>query len=158
MSPTGTWLTGSLRSRSTNLAQRLNTLVTRWKRRVYRMSQRAETAPIQDSRGAVVRRIENLQTFLTASEVDRLVGYYLTGTTVTQLAEQYGVHRATVSAHLTRRGVTRRQPGLRGEEAAEAVKLHLDGGTMRTIAQSVGVDRKAVWRALVDASAIGEPE
>lgn len=115
------------------------------------MSQRAETSPIQDSRGAVVGRIENLQTFLTASEIDRLVGDYLTGATVTHLAEQYGVHRATVSAHLTRRGITRRQPGLGVEEAAEAVKLHLGGVSMRAIAQSMGVDRKAIRVALVRA-------
>lgn len=138
---------GSMRSTFANLAPRLNTLVTRWKRGVYRVSQRAESSPIQDSRGAVVRRIENLQTFLTASEVDRLVGDYLTGATVAQLAERYGVHRATVSAHLTRRGVVRRQPGVGVEEAAEAVRLNLGGVSMRAIAQSMGVDRKAVRRA-----------
>lgn len=127
---------GVLRSTFTNLAPRLNTLVTRWKRGVYRVSQCAETAPIHDSRGAVVRRIESLQTFLSAAEVDRLLGDYLTGATVIELADHDEVHRATVSAHLTRRGVTRRQLGLGGEEAAEAVKLHLGGASMRAIARS----------------------
>lgn len=110
---------------------------------------------MEDSRGTVVRRIENLQTFLTAAEVDRLVGDYLVGATVVQLAEQYGVHRATVSAHLTRRGIVRRKPGLGIEEASEAARLYLGGVSMRAIAQSMGVDRKAVRRALVGASAIG---
>ncbi len=149
---------GSLRSTFSNLTPRLKTLVTRWKRGVYRVAQRPETALMEDSRGTVVRRIEHLQTFLTASGIDRLVGDYLTGATVAQLAEQYGVHRATVSAHLTRRGVTRRQPALGIEEAAEAVKLYRGGVSMRSIAQSMGVGRKAVRRALVEASAIGEPE
>ena len=94
---------GSLRSTFSNLTPRLKTLVTRWKRGVYRVAQRPETALMEDSRGTVVRRIEHLQTFLTASGIDRLVGDYLTGATVAQLAEQYGVHRATVSAHMTRR-------------------------------------------------------
>ncbi|MFT3968884.1 MAG: hypothetical protein QM695_01035 [Micropruina sp.] len=44
------------------------------------------------------------------------------------------------------------------EEAAEAVRLHLGGVSMRAIAQSMGVGRTAVRRALVEASAIGEPE
>ncbi len=92
--------------------------------------------------------------FLTASEVDRLVDDYLDGATVNELADRYGVHRATVSAHLTRRGVTRRQPGLGVEEAAEAVKVHLGGVSMRAVAQSMGVDRKAVRRALVEASSL----
>ena len=75
---------------------------------------------------------------------------------VTALAKQFGVHRATVSAHLTRRRVGRRRPGLGVEEAAEAVRLHLGGVSKRAIAKSKGVDRKAVRRALVEASAIGE--
>ena len=145
---------GSLRSTFSNLTPLLKTLVTRWKRGVYRVSQRSETAPSEDSRGTVVRRIEHLQTFLTAAEVDRLVDDYLDGTTVNELADRYGVHRATVSAHLTRRRVGRRRPGLGVEEAAVAVRLHLGGVSMRAIAQSMGVDRKAVRRALVEAGAI----
>ena len=109
---------------------------------------------MEDSRGAVVRRIEHLQTFLTAAEVDRLVHDYLDGTTVNELADRYGVHRATVSAHLTRRRVARRQPGLGVEEVAEAVKLHLGGVSMRAIARSMGVGRKAIHRALIEASSL----
>lgn len=47
---------GSLRGTFANLTPRTKTLVTRWKRGVYRVSQRPETAPMQDSRGTVVRR------------------------------------------------------------------------------------------------------
>lgn len=79
---------------------------------------------------------------------------YRSGASVNELAERYGVHRATVSAHLTRRGVSRRRPGLGVEEAAEAVKLHLGGVSMRAIARSMGVDRNSIRRALVEASAI----
>ena len=129
---------GSLRSTFANLTPRTKTLVTRWKRGVYRVSQRPETAPMEDSRGTVVRRIEQLQTFLTAAEVDRLVDDYLDGTTVNELADRYGVHRATVSAHLTRRRVGRRRPGLGVEEAAEAVRLYFGGVSMRAIAHRCG--------------------
>ena len=145
---------GSLRSTFANFAPRLNTLVTRWKRGVYRVAKRPENGSIRDSRGPVVRRIENLQTIVTASEVDRLVDDYLAGASVNELAERFGVHRATGSPHLSRRRVVRRRPGLGVEEAAEAVKLHQGGVSMRAIAHSMGVDRKAARRALVEASAI----
>ncbi|MPM29305.1 hypothetical protein SDC9_75845 [bioreactor metagenome] len=106
---------------------------------------------MQDSRGTVVRRIENLQTFLTASEVDRLVDDYHDGATVNELADRYGVHRATVSAYLTRRRVGRRRPGLGVDEAAEAVRLHLGGVSTRSIARSMGLGRGAVRAALIEA-------
>lgn len=136
------FLAGSLRSTFANFAPRLNTLVTRWKRGVYRVSQRPENGSIRDTRGPIVRRIENLQTFLSAAEVDRLVDDYRSGASVNELAEGYGVRRVTVSAHLTRRGVSRRRPGLGVEEAAEAVKLHLGGDSMRSIARSMGGVRR----------------
>lgn len=145
---------GSLRSTFANFAPRLNTLVTRWKRGVYQVSQRPENGSIRDSRGPVVRRIENLQTFLTASEVDRLVDDYRSGASVNELAERYGVHRATVSAHLTRRGTPRRRSGLGVEEAAEVVKLHLGGLSMRAIARSMGLARGAVRAALIEAKVL----
>ncbi len=140
---------GSLRSTFANLAPRRKTLVTRWKRGVYWVSQRPETAPMEDPRGAVVRRIEHFQTFLTAAEVDRLVDDYLNGTTVNE--HRYGVHRATVSAHLRRRRTSRRVPGLGVEEAAEAVRLYLGSISIRSIARCIGVDRKLVRSALVKA-------
>lgn len=145
---------GSLRSTFSNLAPRLNTLVTRWERGVYRVSRRPDSGSIRDSRGPVVRRIENPQTFLPASEVDRLVDDYRRGASVNELAERYGVHRATVSAHLTRRDVPRRRPCLGVKEAAEAVRLHLDGVSIRSIARSMGVGRGAVRAALSEATVL----
>jgi hypothetical protein len=60
----------------------------------------------------VVREVETVQTFLTASEVDRLVADYQAGVGVLELADRYGIHRATVAAHLRRRDVPRRSTGL----------------------------------------------
>ena len=59
-----------------------------------------------------MRTVETAQTFLTAAEVDALVGDYLAGMSVKALAERYGIHRATVFAHLRRRNVPSRRPGL----------------------------------------------
>ncbi|KUF06234.1 hypothetical protein [Leucobacter sp. G161] len=64
------------------------------------------------------------------------------------------MHRATVSKHLTRNNVVRRQYGLTIDEAAEAVKLHGGGISMRAIARTLGVNRKHVRTSLVAAGAI----
>ncbi len=79
---------------------------------------------------------------------------YLAGATVNELAESYGIHRATVSAHLTRRGVTRRPAGLGVEEAAEAVRLHQEGMSIRAISRSMGVGRQLVTQALREAAVL----
>lgn len=139
---------GSLRRQFSNLSPRLETLIFRWKRGVYRVSQRVDDAPIHDVRGPVVRRIGKPQTFLTPAEVDRLVDDYLAGLSVGFLAQKYGVHRATVSKHLARNNVVRRQHGLTTEEAAEAVKLHGGGLSMRAIARALSVDRRNVKKVL----------
>ena len=110
----------------------------------------------KDDRGPVVRTVETAQTFLTASEVDALVGDYLAGMSVKALAERYGIHRATVFAHLRRRNVPSRRPGLGIDEKAEAVRLARAGVSMRAIGRRMGVDRKAVRAALVEAGLIAD--
>ena len=59
-----------------------------------------------------------------------------------------------VFAHLRRRNAPRRQLSLDVDEGAEAVRLFRGGISMRAIARSMGVDRKAIRRALVEAFAI----
>lgn len=131
-----------------NLAPRLKSLVARRKRGVYGTSQRADVPLIRDNRGQVIRKVGTSQTFLTPSEVSRLVKDYKDGTGVARLAEAYGIHRSTVSAHLNRRGVIRRVPGLGAEEAAEAVRLHEQGLSLRAIARAMGVGRRHVTQAV----------
>ncbi len=145
---------GSLRGLFTNLTPSQNSLVKRWKRGVYRSSQRGGESPIRDVRGPVVGTIATPQTFLSAAQIDGLVDDYLTGATVAELAAKYTVHRATVSKHLTRQGVVRRRSGLGTADAAEAVTLHSDGVSMRAIARTLGVNRKQVRAALVVAGSL----
>lgn len=121
---------------------------------MYKGPRRTSAPPVRDARGSLVRRIETAQTFLTPSEVDRLIEDYEAGMSVRGLAKKYGIHRATVSAHLSRRNTPRRKLGLDVDESAEAVRLFRGGVSMRAIAQIMGVDRKAIRRALVEASAI----
>ena len=117
---------------------------------------RPKSSAPKDDRGPVVRTVETAQTFLTASEVDALVGDYLAGMSVKALAERYGIHRATVFAHLRRRNVPSRRPGLGIDEKAEAVRLARAGVSMRAIGRRMGVDRKAVRAALVEAGLIAD--
>lgn len=125
-------------------------------RGVYEVSRRPQDAAPKDDRGPVVRTVETAQTFLTASEADALVGDYLAGMSVKALAERYGIHRATVFSHLRRRNVPSRRPGLGIDEKAEAVRLARAGVSMRAIGRRMGVDRKAVRAALVEAGFIDE--
>lgn len=121
---------------------------------MYERPKRPSTAPVRDARGSLVRRIETAQTFLTPSEVDRLIEDYNAGMSVQGLAKKYGIHRATVSAHLSRRGTPRRRPGLDVDECAEAVRLFRAGVSMRAIARRSGIGRKAVRDALVQANLV----
>lgn len=83
-----------------------------------------------------------------------MVDDYLAGLSVGQLAQQYGVHRSTVSAHLSRRGVVRRLSGLDEQDAAEAVLLHRTGASMRAISRALGVDRRQVRVSLAAAGSL----
>lgn len=145
---------GCLRSTFGNFSPKANTLVRRLNRGVYRVGNRPRSATPMDHRGPVVRTVGMAQAFLTPAEVDQLVGDYEAGSGVQELAKRYGIHRATVFAHLQRREVPRRRPGLSDHEQAEAVRLSRDGMSMRAIGRQMGVDREAVRRALVEAGLI----
>lgn len=139
---------GSLREALVNFPGKAQTLVTRWNRGVFRDLRRAAAPRIEDSRGPVVRTAETVQIFLTAAEIDQLVGDHLSGTRVDELAKRYGVHRATVFAHLQRRNVPRRALGLDEAEAAHAVRLYRSGTSIRAVAGQIGADRKTVRSVL----------
>ncbi len=153
---TGLLLSGCLDSTFGNSAPKTKTLVNRLDRGVYAVSQRPQSTAPKDDRGPVVRTVETAQTFLTAAEVDALVGDYLAGMSVKALAERYGIHRATVFSHLRRRNVPSRRPGLGLDEKAEAVRLARAGVSMRATGRRMGVDRKAVRAALVEAGVIAD--
>lgn len=137
-----------------NSAPKTKTLVNRLDRGVYEVSRRPQDTAPKDGRGPVASTVETAQTFLTDSEVDALVGDYLAGMRVKALAERYGIHRATVFSHLRRRNVPSRRPRLGIDEKAEAVRLTRAGVSMRAIGRRMGVDRKAVRAALVEAGLI----
>ena len=97
--------------------------------------------------GLVVREIGTAQTLLTPVQIDELVARHQAGEGVVALAKAYGVHRATVTAHLNRRG-TRRQLGLAKGQVQRAGRLYQRGMTLDEIAAEVGTSQRTVGRAV----------
>lgn len=83
-----------------------------------------------------------------------MVGDYLAGAGIEELADRYGIHRATVFAHLRRRNTPRRPTGLDVHEQTEAVRLYPDRVSLREIARRMGVGRKTVRTALLRAGVV----
>jgi DNA-binding CsgD family transcriptional regulator len=86
---------------------------------------------------------------LTPHEVDALVADYSAGMPVGKIAEKYGIHRATVTAHLRRREVPAAAAGLDRAQRAEALRLYREGLSLREVGRRMGTDRKLVRAALV---------
>jgi hypothetical protein len=79
---------------------------------------------------------------------------YRAGRATKDLAELFGIHRATVTAVLERLGVERRQAGLSDEQAAEARRLYPEGWSLVRLAERYDVDDMTVRRYLLLAGAV----
>lgn len=106
---------------------------------------------VADARSRVVRSSERqlFPRYLKPDDVDALVADYSAGMPVGKIAEKYGIHRSTVTAHLRRRGVPAAVAGLDRELSAEALRLYREGLSLREVGRRLGVDRKLVRTALV---------
>jgi len=85
---------------------------------------------------------------LSAGQVADLVEGYRAGRTVYELADHFGLHRVTVSAHLHRQGVTLRRQGLDDDDIDHAVHLYEQGWSVARIGDRLDVDGGTVWSAL----------
>jgi len=87
---------------------------------------------------------------LYAVEVDELVKRYKNGESVRQVASVLGIHRATVSSHLERRGISRRAftRSLTDEQCVDIAKLYRSGMSMNQIGKQYGVHAKTVSNEL----------
>jgi hypothetical protein len=77
----------------------------------------------------------------TAAESDKLVADYQAGQTISQLADQVGFHRETVSAALQRAGVARRYHNRRAVDLDRADELHAAGLSLTEVAETLGIGR-----------------
>ncbi|GLY19975.1 hypothetical protein Kisp01_69890 [Kineosporia sp. NBRC 101677] len=73
---------------------------------------------------------------------------YQQGRTTYELAQQFGIHRVTVSQHLHRSGVTMRRQGLGDDAFHEAARLCEGGLSLARVADRFGVDSKTISSGL----------
>jgi IS30 family transposase len=85
---------------------------------------------------------------LTPQQVAELVQGYKDGQTVYVLADRFGVHRVTVSAHVHRHGVQLRRQGLDPPDVTHAQILYAQGWSLARIGTRLNVDAHTVRRAL----------
>ena len=94
--------------------------------------------------------VVKVQHRLAAKVVDQLVVDYRAGATVLQLANQYQVHRTTVSAHLERHGVARRanRRKLTDEQIAEGATLYAAGWSTAKVGKRFDVSAETALQTL----------
>lgn len=91
------------------------------------------------------RRLPRRSRQLADDEVDRLVAARKAGAEIKDLAAELGVHRATIIAHLNRRGVEgRRHPGRTLTETGiqDAGRLYESGLSLAEVGKRLDVDRR----------------
>ena len=96
----------------------------------------------------VVTRVAPRTKRLSADETADLCRQYEAGRAAFELAKDFGIHPATVTATLKRAGVEVRQRGLNPEQIDEAEKLYRDGQSLARIGQHFSVDHGTVWHQL----------
>jgi transposase len=85
---------------------------------------------------------------LSPHDVAALAAAYRDGKTIKELAQRFGIHRVTVTAHLRRHGVELQRTGLTEEEIAAAAHLYGLGESLAQLGAKFGVDPTTAWRAL----------
>lgn len=85
---------------------------------------------------------------LRPAETERLVAGYLDGLTVYQLADQFAIHRATVSLLLERQGVPRRNRPLSPDQVKRAGVLYAAGQSLATVGGQLGCHASTIYTAL----------
>jgi IS30 family transposase len=90
---------------------------------------------------------------LSAGEIDRLVEGYRSGSTMKELARQFGVHRVTVSLLVKRAGVPVRRASLDESLRPEIARLRDEGWSYSRPGDRYGVDPATVRRFHIKGSA-----
>ena len=86
---------------------------------------------------------------LEPDEIEALVRRYRNGATVYELAEEFGMHRQTVSAHLHREGIAlRSRVRMTPELLARATELYEASWSTVQIGKELGLGTSTVGKAL----------
>jgi DNA-binding CsgD family transcriptional regulator len=116
---------------------------TYWYKQVRRVSQ----MPLSSGCNQSFPRLP--QQRLTDVQVDSLVQGYQAGTTMSNLARSFDLHRLTVAQHLKRRSVKLRQVGLRPMQVVQAVEMYRQGLSLATIGRRLSTSADTVRRELL---------
>lgn len=73
---------------------------------------------------------------------------YQAGSTMHELAAQFGVHRTTVATWLRKLGIPLRRQGLYGADLVEAIRLYGEGWSLARLGERFGCDAETVRQAL----------
>lgn len=84
---------------------------------------------------------------LKPAEIERLMAWYQAGSTIYQLAEQFHIHRDTVSKILERAGIPRRNRPLTASQIEQAAALYETGLSLESIGTELGCAGSTVWHA-----------
>lgn len=138
-----------LTTRFSNLRAPVKALISRGLRGQKALTPRADRTPVADLRGAVRENVRFPQTRLRPTQMSELLAGYEAGTPVTALAEQFGVHRVTVSQAVRRAGITRRCASVSQAQRIQAAALYAEGCTLVQAAQQAGINYHAVRAAVI---------
>lgn len=98
------------------------------------------------------------RTFLTESQIDRIVELYEGGMSMNQIAEEYRAHRRTIAARLVRRSVSLRSPPTRpAASVPEDVSRYAEGVTLLDIGRRFGASQHAARTAIAGAGGTIRP-
>ena len=100
----------------------------------------------------VVKKIKNPMKKLKQEEICAIILKYKDGATTYVLAEEYGVHRDTISRCLKKNGITPTRSRVNINEFTKQVsKLYEDGKNMTEIAKDLDVSRSMIQYHIVKA-------
>lgn len=91
-----------------------------------------------------IKTISQRQKRLSKDEIGEVVKSYLAGSTVYQLADEFGCHRNTISTHLKSSGVILRLTPLSEDQIHEAVRLYESGLSLATVGARIGANARTV--------------
>jgi lambda repressor-like predicted transcriptional regulator len=90
-----------------------------------------------------------VQRRLGQQEADQLIATYLTGATLAELAEEYGIHRTTATEILERAGVPRRPQPLSPTQIETATFLYESGLSLVKVSTRLGCNAETLRTALI---------
>jgi transposase-like protein len=92
-------------------------------------------------------RVTKLRVYLTEADEQHLVQSYCQGSTIRQLAAEFGINREKVSLILQRHGAPTRYHQTTRVDLDRAAELEADGLTLTAIAEAMGIGRTTLVRA-----------